>query len=111
MEMILNRFGYYKHPITESELSLAYAQEIGNVSEYKITAADSKRMFEDLAAVEGFLDYLRATSAQDIQRYFAAEDDKQRDIIRGAISRTLYFKGMISKREESKDTNLNSARK
>lgn len=110
IEKILNKYGYSKNPLTEAELALAYAETLGDVSEYKIAPQDEKKMFEDLSGIENFVEYLRAMSAKDIQRYFAAEEDRQRDIVRGAVSRTLYIRGMIGKRQESKTTKISGLR-
>jgi hypothetical protein len=110
IERILNRYGYYKNPMTEAELALAYAESLGDVTDYKLSQEDEQRMFEDLNSVDNFSDYLRATSAKDIQRYFAAETDKQRDIVRGAVSRTLYFRGMLGRRKEIRDTKMKGNR-
>lgn len=108
---LLKKLGYiHKDNITEEELCVLYATKLGDPSEHTFNATDNKRMFEDLSAVEGFTDYLRTTCAKDMQRYFGAEDDSQRNTIRGAFSRTMYERGMIAGRKESKETKLPGSR-
>jgi hypothetical protein len=113
IEKILNRFGYFREDtyksideLGDSDIGFMYAEKLGNVNEYTFPKKEEKKLFENLSAVDSFVDYLRATTAKDIQRYFAAEDDRQRDIIRGALSRTMFFHGMTKGRSSSKETKI-----
>jgi len=93
IKKILNKFGYIKkEDLTESEIELMFAETLGDVTEYLIDKKSEIEMFKDLSSVDGYADYLRATAAKDMQRYFGAENEKQRDVVRGAMSRTIYFK-------------------
>lgn len=102
IETLINRLGYYKHKqtFTESEAAEIFAKSIGDVNDYNIKATKQQELFEKLTGVEGFTDWLRATAARDIQRYFAAEDEKVRDTVKGAASRTAYMRSLIGRKKE-----------
>lgn len=102
IEKILNKFGYYKHrqTFTDSEICLMFAEMIGDPSEYTITEKQQREIFDKLSVVEGLNDWLRATIARDLQRYFAAEDDFVRATVKGAIGRTAYLKSLLTKTRE-----------
>lgn len=71
-----------------------------------------KELFEKLVEVEGFMEYLRATCEADIHRYFTATNEKERDMIRGAYSRALYFKSLLVNKadKETMKTKLKTKR-
>lgn len=99
MEKILNKFGYYKHiqKFTEEEICSMFAETIGDVSEYVIKAKDEIVLFNKLSEIEGLNDWLRATAAKDIQRYFAAEDEMVRRVVKGAVARIAYIRSKLSR--------------
>lgn len=105
IEKLLAKFGYVKaneirditkEPFTENELGFMYAEAIGDVTQYSIEPKQERDLFERLKGVDGLFDYLRATSAKDIQRYFMASGDLQREAVKGAMGRTIYFKNKVS---------------
>jgi hypothetical protein len=115
IEKIFNKLGYYKsgdvrdlgdNPLTEAELGSMYAESIGDISEYVIDKDQELLLFKDLATIDGLGSYLRATVAKDMQRYFAAEDDRQRNIIRGAMSRTMFFRSSLRSKSNDKTTKV-----
>ena len=60
-------------------------------SDFDMTEEQFKRMFEELKAVEGFLDYLKDMTNKDVARYFGVSSDKERDQVRGSYGRTQYL--------------------
>lgn len=104
IEKLLNKFGFVKadkirdldkEPFTTEELGFMYAKTLGDVMEYTIEPKQERELFEKLKKVEGLFDYLRATTAKDIQRYFMASSDSQREAVKGALGRTIYFKNKV----------------
>lgn len=88
----LERFGYVKKAdLSVNELSMLLARYIGDPFEYTINKKEEEKMFNDLSGIDGFGDYLRATCAKDMQRYFGATDDVQRHMARGAFTRTIFL--------------------
>jgi hypothetical protein len=112
IEKILNKFGYIKKEnISEKEIMLLFSEIIGDVNDYKIEKESETNLFEELSVVQDFKEYLQATSAKDIQRYFAAHGDTDtQNLIRGAMSRTSYFLAMLKKDKIKKDTKLKNLR-
>lgn len=117
IEKILNKFGYSKvvrdlnvDPFTEEEICKMFTEIVGDFHDYGIVKKDELKMFSDLANIDGFKDYLRLTSARDIQRYFGATDKSTQDIVKGAVSRTSFFMSMLKGRVESKSTKLGDLR-
>ena len=88
---------------TESETLLEFAEFFGDISEYKMDKEIELEMFDKLKKVENFNEYLRSAIARDMQRYFAATDDVQRNLIKGTIARTSYLKGRMAAQNESKE--------
>lgn len=82
IEKILNKLGYIKISIVEEV-------------DFPISAED--RLFKDLSGVDGFQDYLNSIASKDTKRYFMAETEKQRDIIKGGFSRIVYIKSRLDK--------------
>jgi hypothetical protein len=81
--------------LTEIELATKLAEKLGDIDAIEITSEASVEIFRALGNVDGLLDYLRDTMCNDIKRYFAATNDKDRDIIRGGFSRTSYIRARI----------------
>lgn len=110
LEALLKKLGYiHESKLTDTVLETMLCEKIGDVFDYKLDPKVEKGIFADVSKVDFIMEYLRATMAKDIQRYFAAPDEKQRDIIRGAFARTVYLKSRISKRGEV-DTKIDGLR-
>ena len=102
IQKLLERFGYVKKDaLTEELLGYLYAKKLGDIGEYSIEPKQEKELFDKLKKVEGFADYLRATSAKDIQRYFMAIGDTHRSEVKGAFSRTLHLKNKLTGKEHT----------
>lgn len=71
----------------ENELIKRY----GDILDYEISIEQEKAIFKEIKKIQGVADYLKATSAKDIVRYFNAVNDVQRNLIRGAYVRTMYL--------------------
>lgn len=82
---------------TKPEDAFAKALEIGNIEDINLTKEGEDTILADLAGIDGILDYLRDTMSKDIKRYFAAQTEKERDIIRGAFARVAYLRAEIVK--------------
>jgi hypothetical protein len=80
---------------TESELSFKLANKLGDLTAVEITTEGVDQLFTQLSGVDGLLDYLADTMRADINRYFSAVTDKDRDIIRGAFSRTAFIRAAL----------------
>jgi len=79
----------------ESELLGRYGDILGTIIDKKL----EDKIFQELKNIDGLPNYLQAMLNKDIIRYFSAQEDNSRDLIRGAFVRTLYLK----KRIKSKD--------
>lgn len=92
IEKLLRKFGY----IHESKIDDAFVSEriistIGNPTEYVISKDQDKEFFIALEKVDGVREYLKATAAKDMVRYFGAQDEKEQLAIRGGFARTVYL--------------------
>lgn len=87
---------YKDKKLTEAELMLEFAEHFGDIGVYDIDPKEEKRMFEELLAIDYFQTYLRATIARDMQMYFAATTDQQRDIIKGRAARAASLRGKLT---------------
>ena len=101
---LLERFGYYKHKqeFTEDFLLQKYVELQDSIVEEDYPQKNRIHLFKDLSRVEGFRDYLRYTSNKDIQRYFASSNDVERASVRGAMARTVYMQGNLTKASDIK---------
>lgn len=76
------------------------------LSRYDLELKESKELeeqiFEELRKVQGFTKYLQSTMNQDIVRYFNAQDEGQRNLIRGAFLRSLYMKKKVRSKVDKK---------
>lgn len=59
-------------------------------------------MFEDLSGVENFMEYLRQTMFNDVNRYFSASSEANRNQVKGAYSRSMYLRSRVMKANEKK---------
>ena len=54
-----------------------------NILDLKPDFKDNPELFVNIGKIEGVIEYLRDTMDADIRRYFEAQDDNKRDMIRG----------------------------
>lgn len=93
---VVEKTVYKEEPKDESEMMLMFAESLGDISETKMEPEYEEKLFAELQSVDYLRDYLRATIARDMQRYFAATNDEQRQLIKGAIARTAYLRSRLS---------------
>ncbi len=86
---------WQKEEMNEIELAAALAEKLGDIQSVEITKDGAKEIYQHMGNIDGLLDHLRDTMVNDIKRYFAAQTDIERSIIRGAFSRTSYFRSQI----------------
>lgn len=98
---VVERVVYKDAPQTDEEKFLVFAEFIGDVNELKMDTKYEERLFKDLSNVDYLHDYLRDCIARDMQRYFAATNDEQRQLIKGAIARTSYLRSRIIKQPDN----------
>jgi len=101
VEKVVEKTVYKEQPKSEQEMMLAFAEFIGDINETKIEPEYESRLFTEMANVDYIQDYLRATIARDMQRYFAATNDEQRQLIKGAIARTAYLRSRLRDPEDN----------
>lgn len=84
------------------ELASMLAESLGDINTLSIPdEKEEAKIYKELNAVEGIIDILRDTMVKDIRRYFAAQTEKERDIIRGAFSRTAHWMTKILDKEST----------
>ena len=86
----------------EQDVLLEFAAMHGDIYDSEIDKKEEARMFQELQAVDYFQTYLRELSIQDMQQYFAATDDHQRDIIKGRMARTATLRAKLGDRKDNK---------
>jgi hypothetical protein len=68
-----------------------------------IPKEESEKLFNAVADIDGAFEYFRSTLESDMKRYFNATSDEDRNMIRGAYNRTMYFykimKGKLDKQK------------
>lgn len=79
----------------EIELAAMLADKLGDLDVVDITKPGIKEIFQAMSGIDGLLDYLKDTMGADIKRYFAAQTDHERDLIRGAFARTSFLRASI----------------
>lgn len=70
-------------------------ETLGDIDSVEIAKEGVKEIYQSLAGVEGYLDYLKDTMNADIKRYFNAQTDGERQLIRGAFARTSFIRALI----------------
>lgn len=88
--------------LSEAEILVAFAEMHGDVYDAQVDEKEEKRMFQELQSVDYLPEYLRTISALDMQQYFAATTDQQRDIIRGRMARTATLRAKLGQRKDNK---------
>lgn len=81
--------------LNEQELAGRLAMLLGDTDSVEMTKDATKEIFTAMGGIDGILDYLRDTMVADVKRYFAAQNDHDRDIIRGGFSRTAFLRSQI----------------
>ena len=81
--------------MNEIELASKLANLLGDVDSVEITKEGTKELFQAMSSVDGLADFFRDTMMNDIRRYFAAQTDHERDIIRGGFARTSYLRAQL----------------
>ncbi len=85
---------------TASELAYKLAESLGDINSLSLPdEKEQAKIYKELNTIEGLVDMLRDTMVQDMRRYFAAQTDKERDIIRGGFARTAYWVARILDKE------------
>ncbi len=79
----------------EVELASRLADLMGDIDSVEIAKEGTKEIFAQLANVDGLMDFLRDTMVNDIKRYFSAQTDRERDIVRGGFYRTAYIRSQV----------------
>ena len=97
----IKELGYiHKDELTDDFLFGELAKMVGVID---LSKEEENNFFEQLSRVEDVRRFLQGTASKDVQRYFGATDDKQRDLVRGAFTRTVY---MLSKLKASEDVKV-----
>lgn len=111
IDKVLKYFGYIKESdINEFYLADYYGRLVGDPTDSDIGVKDEQNFFRDLAKVDNARDFLKATMARDMQRYFSAPDEKSRNVIQGAFARTVYLRGKLKEvQDPKKSTKLDKA--
>ena len=94
-----------REEMSEEELMLKFAEHFGDIGEYQVDIEEERRMFEELQSVDYLQPYLRATIAKDMQLYFAATTDQQRDLIKGRIARSAYLRSKLVGKSDNQVVN------
>lgn len=106
LEKILDKLGWVRkdkvagfrdlssNPFTEEELSFMLAGLLDDATE-DLSDKVQEKMFTELQAITGLVDYLRRSANKDMVRYFGALTPQEQLIIRGAFARTNYLKSKI----------------
>ena len=95
IEWIAEKLGYVHKDNVLSEV----VRLIGDPKSYTIEKKLEEEFFADLARIDTAEQYLRATMANDMQRYFAAPQDQQ-EVVRGAFARTSFLLSRLRKTNE-----------
>lgn len=100
MDKLLKKLGFVRpHTLSEDELTTLLIKLYDNPFEYRIDKEAEEKLFQELSAVDGYRDYLRAVEANDIKAYFGANPEAQR-LVKGAFLRTKHFRSKLSKKSE-----------
>lgn len=87
VDKFFNRLGYYSASVPKGV----------SLSEKEVL-----ELFSVYAANEKFVLFLKELCARDINLYFQAGSDRDRDMVRGAHNRTNYFISLIKKANDRK---------
>lgn len=70
-------------------------EELGNPLEYEMDEKWETECLIDVNKSDEFLEYLKHTMGLDVLRYFSAQDDNSRNIIKGHYSFAKYLRAKI----------------
>lgn len=96
---------YKDRQYSEQELMLQFAEHFGDIGDYEIDPKEEKRMYDELQSIDYLQPYLRGIIARDMQLYFSATTDQQRDIIKGRIARTASMRSKLVAQPDNQVTN------
>jgi hypothetical protein len=80
--------------LLEEEISKRF---IGDINATELKDFQIETVLSDMSKVPNIEDFLKSTMKADKNRFFNASDDKSRDMVRGAYSRTLWLLKSIVK--------------
>jgi len=80
----------------EKELLGRYGDLFGIVIDKKL----EDKIVQDLKNIDGLSKYLQDLMNKDIVRYFSAQDETQRNLIKGSLTRTLYIKNKMTRKKK-----------
>lgn len=88
IDKIMARFGYYRPTFPEGD---------------SLTQKEVLEMFKDYGDNRAFRTFIRDRCAEDQRTYFQATNERDRNMIRGAHDRSLYFLALIKKANETRN--------
>lgn len=117
IEKLLKKFGYSKstrdltkEPFTVEELSYMLERATTNV-EADFPKKEEERLFKELKAIDGFVEWLKSAAKNDKDRYFGATTPFEQLVIRGSYARTNYIATrIINADKEKKEVKLDGVR-
>ena len=90
-----------KKPVEVDVFELAL-KTLGDVWADRVDKKVEAQLFSELSTVDGLQDYLRATMSDDVKRYYMASTDTERENVRGAMMRTMYWRSLLRKSNPKK---------
>lgn len=109
VEKEVEKIVYVTRDLTEEELVDKTLELLNNIYKTSVDKKEELEIFEKLADVEGYKEYLMQTMSDDTKRYFSYTTDRERDINRGCFMRTLYFYNLLKKHDLKKPTKTSSS--
>lgn len=89
--------------LTQDEILDLYMETVENPLDTSTNKDEMYVLFTLLNGVDGFDEFLREMIGEDMKRYWLAQDDVSRGNIKGAASRSLYFRGVLKKVREMQE--------
>lgn len=89
--------------LTQDEILDLYMDSVGNPLDYSTNKDEMYQLFVLLAGVDGFDDFLRNLIGEDMRRFWLAQDDSARAMVKGNAARAVYFRGILKKVREMKE--------
>lgn len=86
--------------LTIEELESELISRYGNLADSILEKDLEEKILDDLRKIDGLPKFLQGFMNMDIIRYFQAQDDNSRNIIRGAYQRTMYLKNKIKAKKK-----------
>ncbi len=85
---------------TIDQILLELSEALGNPLDAEIDSKFEQDVFRQLRNVDGFTEYLRLTLGKDMQRYFNAVNDDDRNQIKGHYSFAAFLLARLRKEGE-----------